>query len=311
MGVLQDRMMEILLAEAILFTVIGSFVSFAPLKPLVPLAVFFMILQPMMAMNFRAFLDEWQRKAKLILLILIMYSLVFPMLTWIFASLWFKISVSLVAVGAVLTALAPVAMPAPTFVSALGGDVELSVASIIATFLASLVVMPTWAYLILHKTVNVPVGILVKAIAEYVILPLVVGQGLRFVTIRAGKFQQANKILLEVSLLAMYFLIATIFGNASKAILSLGFVIALFMVMVYLYYSIRFGITFSIGKLLRLKWEELIALVYAASVNGALGMAVSLGAYGPEAAAGAVLAGPLGVLVLMILLVKFFKSRKG
>ncbi|UXD22224.1 hypothetical protein IPA_02725 [Ignicoccus pacificus DSM 13166] len=309
MKFLQERMMEILLIEAVLFTALGSFVSFKPLKPTVPFAVFFMILQPMMVMNFKAFFEEWHRKAKLILLILILYSVAFPLLTWAFASAWFKVSVSLVAVGAVLTALAPVAMPAPTFVSALGGDVELSVASIIVTFLASLVVMPTWAYLILHKTVNVPIGMLVKAIAEYIILPLIVGQILRYVTLRSGSFEKVNKVLLDVSLLAMYYLIATIFGSASHAITSLGLAIAFFMVMVYVYYSIRFGMTYGIGKALGLNWKELIALVYAASVNGALGMAVSLGAYGPEAAAGAVLAGPLGVLVIMILLVKFFKKK--
>ncbi len=82
------------------------------------------------------------------------------------------------------------------------------------------------------------------------------------------------------------------------------------MAMVYIYYSIRFGIAYGIGKTLKLRWSELVALVYAASVNGALGMAVSLGAYGPEAAAGAVLAGPLGVLIIMILLVKLFKAHR-
>ena len=310
MKFLQERMMEILLTEAVIFTALGSFISFKPLKPTVPFAVFFMILQPMMAMNFKAFFDEWHRKAKLIVLILFLYSIVFPLLTWAFASAWFKVSVSLVAVGAVLTALAPVAMPAPTFVSALGGDVELSIASIIVTFLASLIVMPTWAYLILHKAVNVPIDILVKAIAEYIVLPLIVGQAIRFVSLRTGSFEKLNKALLDVSLIAMYYLIATIFGSASHAITSLGLAIALFMVMVYVYYSIRFGVAYGAGKVLKLRWDELIALVYAASVNGALGMAVSLGAYGPEAAAGAVLAGPLGVLVIMILLVKLFKAHK-
>lgn len=148
---MQERMMEILLLEAIVFTALGSFVSFKPLKVTVPFAVFFMILQPMMVMNFRVFFKEWRRKAKLLLLILFLYALVYPLLTYAFASAWFKVSTSLVAVGAVLTALSPVAMPAPAFVSALGGDVELSVASIIVTFLASLVVMPAWAYLILTK----------------------------------------------------------------------------------------------------------------------------------------------------------------
>ncbi len=204
------------MAEAVIFTALGSFVSLKPLKPTVPFAVFFMILQPMMVMNFKAFFDERHRKAKLILLILILYSIIFPLLTWLFANAWFNVSVSLVAVGAVLTALAPVAMPAPTFVSALGGDVELSVASIIVTFLASLVVMPAWAYVILHKAVNVPIGMLIKAIAEYIILPLIVGQAIRFISLNMGGFEKLNKALLDVSLVAMYYLIAVIFGSASQ-----------------------------------------------------------------------------------------------
>jgi len=159
-----------------------------------------------------------------------------------------------------------------------------------------------------YKAVNVPINVLIKSIAEYVVLPLIVGQSIRFVTMRTGSFEKVNKVLLNVSLLAMYYLIAVIFGNSSHAIEALGLAIALFMVAVYSYFSLRFGLTYGIGKAIKVNKKELIALVYAASANGALGMAVSLGAYGPEAAAGAVLAGPMGVLVLMILLVKIFKK---
>ena len=64
-----------------------------------------------------------------------------------------------------------------------------------------------------------------------------------------------------------------------------------------------------LSRTIKARAEEEISLIYSASVNGALGMAISVGAYGEKGAAGAVLTGPLGVLVLMILLLKVLKSN--
>jgi ACR3 family arsenite efflux pump ArsB len=200
-------------------------------------------------------------------------------------------------------------MPAPAFVSALGGDVELAVLSIIATFFASIIVMPTYAYLILHSFIKVPINLLVASIIEYIVFPFTIGRIVRRVLEGSEHYPKMEKVLGVLSLIAMYILIFIIFGNASKVITSLGSLLALFMILVYVYYGIRFGLAWEFGKVIHMDLKERIAFLFSASVNGALGMAISIGAYGPKAAAGAVLAGPLGVLVEMALLVKLLSKR--
>ncbi len=301
---LQQRMLEILIFEAALSTFLGLFFPYASsLRAIVPLLVFFMILQPMFVMNFSVLLKEWKRKFKLLGTIALLYSLVFPLLTFLFAMIWpfTGLSPELIA-GAVITALSPVAMPAPAFVAALKGDVELSVASIILTFALSLIIIPLWSSVILHTIVKVPVLLILKSIVMYILIPLIVARSLRFFL--KGKEEGANKVLLTLSLLSMYFLVGIVFMNSAKTLIALGLTFILFITTVYLYHAVRLGTAELVSKLMKVKREEMIAMLYSATVNGALGMAIALGAYGPVAAAGAVITGPLSVLVLMILLAK-------
>ncbi len=305
---LQRRMLEILLFEAIFSLLLGLYVpSLTTLKTVIPLFVFFMILQPMYVMNFSILMKEWKRKFKLLLLVAILYSIVYPLLTFLFALLWpfTGLSPELIA-GAVITALAPVAMPAPAFVASLKGDVELSIASIILTFTLSLVVIPLWSSIILHTLIKVPVFLILKSVLLYIVLPLIVARFLRSLT--KGREERVNKILLALSLISMYFLVATVFINAAKILISLGLAFILFIVTVYIYHGCRFGIMDLASRVVRARKEERIALLYASTVNGALGMAVSLGAYGSVAAAGAIITGPLSVLVLMIALARLLAS---
>jgi len=308
---LQKNMMEIVVTEAIVFTVLGHFIPhFKSLKPTVPYAVFLMMLQPMFAINLGIILKEWKRKLSMMILVLLLYSLIYPLLTWGFLELFTSSCGNpIVIAGAVLTALAPVATPAPIVVASLEGDLELSVLSVIVTFLASLIVIPTWGYIILHKTIPVPVSRLLLSIAEFVVLPLIVGKMLRYIVEKFSDYDKVNIYLMGISLMAMYYLIALIFALSSGTILSMIVNVVIFMAMVYVYYALRHGLAYAIGKAVRASPKELIALTFVGTANGALGMAISLGAYGPSAAAGAVLAGPLGVLVTMSLVAKLLGSK--
>ena len=310
---LQSKMLEIVVLEAIVFVILGSVIRyFKYLKPTVPIAVFLMILQPMFVMDFSILFREWKRKAAMLVLVIIIYSILYPLITWGFFKAFQLTSANpYVLAGAVITTLTPVAMPVPIVVASLGGDVELSVLSIIVTFLASLIVIPTWSFIILHKAVPVPVLRILKAIGEFIVLPLIVGRIIRYAVdnIESADFDKVNLYLIATSLCAIYYLIALVFALSASIIVSMIYTLALFMLAVYTYYAIRHGVAYAIGKAVRANRKELITLTFVGTANGALGMAISLGAYGPAAAAGAVLAGPLGVLVMMSLVVKVFKSK--
>ena len=222
---LQSRILEIVVAEAFIFVALGSsFHYFKYLKPTVPLAVFLMILQPMFVMDFSVLFKEWKRKATMLILTLIIYSIVYPLLTWAFFKAFQLTSANpYVLAGAVITTLAPVAMPVPIVVASLGGDVELSVLSIIVTFLASLFVIPAWSFVILHKAVPVPITKILRAIGEFIVLPLIVGRIIRYVVDRSERvsFDDVNLILVATSLCSMYYLIALVFALSADTIMSM------------------------------------------------------------------------------------------
>jgi len=316
-SVLRGRSLEIALLTAFLGLVLGLWSPsvFKALKQTLPVAIFLMIFQPMYALDFNAARRKGLKgRAKFLALVTVFYTLVFPLMTYAyFTAMTGVVSarMSLILAGAVLVALAPVAMPAPAFVGIAGGDVELSLLSVVWTFALSFIVMPYYAYMILHRVVHVPLPLILKALLLYIAAPFALGQTLRFIVLRTSKtlMPKVNKLLLAVSLLALYYLITVVFGASSRIIASSSLEVAAITGSLFAYFGSRFGLAYAIGKLTKMSYREVVPLVYAATGNGAIGIALSLSAFGPLALTGAVLAGPLVLVILMTVCLKLAVRR--
>ncbi len=320
LDVLREKSLELAILTAGLGLALGlAFPStFQALKATLPAAIFLMIFQPMYALNLKAAREKGVKgRVKFLGIVTVFYVLVFPALTatyFLVATALFTEQASrLILAGAVLVALAPVAMPAPAFTSIAGGDVELSLMSVVWTFFLSFVVLPLYAYLILRAVVKVPLELILRALAMYILAPFIAGQALRAIVLRRGGmdwFLKVNTVLLAVSLLALYCLIAVVFGASASIIAGNSLTIALIAATLFAYFGFRFLLAALASRAAKLSYAEMVPLIYAATGNGAIGIAVSLSAFGPLATTGAVLAGPLVLVVLMTACLKMLLKRK-
>jgi len=320
---LKKHMLKIVLAELVICTAAGWYFHplFMALKATLPAAIFAMIFQPMYALDLAAMRRGGHaRRAKFLGLVLLMYAAIFPATAYVLVMGWrlaLPPETYIILVGAVLVALAPVAMPAPAFVSMCGGDVELSVLSILVTFFASFIVMPVYALLLLHRIVHVPAGLLLKSLLMYIVAPFILGQILRHLVLRSsGKgvvgleaYERVNRVLALLSLLGLYWLVGVVFGVAAPIILRNIVLTLIGVAILYLYFGGRFAIADVLGRAARLERRARIALIYAATGNGALGTAIALATFGPAATTGAVLAGPLVLVTLMILAARILSQK--
>lgn len=319
--IIQKRVLEIVLAELLVFTALGVRFhnAFTSLKTTLPAAMFLMLLQPMFSIDFSSIRKRGLRQhARFTLLVLVLYLAVAPALTLLLVHVWDNVMpdwTSPLLLGAVTVELSPVAMPAPAFTALCGGDVELSLLSVVVTFILAPVTMPAYIVAILHRVASVPVGQIARSIALYILAPLAVGQTLRTIVTRhastpveaAETLAEVNARLALVSCLALYWLVAVVFGTAApvltRHISTAGGVVALLLV----FTVARFLAAKALARLSGLPRRAEIALVFAASANGALGTAIALSAFGPEAGAGAVLAGPVAMLLAMTVVLRLYQ----
>ncbi len=319
---IQETLQKKCLEAALLASVAGlALGALAPstvtvLKALIPIAVFLMLLQPMYAMRLSALRTGLRAKLRFTLIVALLYTIVFPLYTAAYfyaASRLLPSSTLPMLAGAVLVALSPVAMPAPTFVALAGGDVEASVLSIVLTFLLSFVVIPLYAYLILHTALQVPVSKIIESLILYIAVPLAIGQTLRKIVEKTtgsaitAAHTRITRLLTTVSLTALYYVIFTSFAASEHLVAQHPFAALLLAISLFAYFAARFATAHIIGLSMRLGRGERIALLYAASGNGAIGIALST-PLGEAALTGAAIAGPLVLVVLMTAILRFLTA---
>jgi ACR3 family arsenite transporter len=314
------------LTELVVCTLIGLHFhsAFVALKATLPYAIFLILLQPMFAIDLQ---QIWERGLKghlrFLAIVAAFYLAAMPAVTFLLVEAWKALlppeTWPLLA-GAVIVELAPVAMPAPAFTAMAGGDIGLSVLSVILTFLAAPVAMPAYTLLMLHKVVPIPAQRLVNSIVLYIILPFIVGQLLRsYIKARNKPYGEiavreslarVNTALAVVSCLSLYWLVGVVFGVAAPTVAKLGTQLTLAVTLLVAFTWLRFAIAAAVNRALSLPWSEAVAVLFAASSNGALGSALAVSVLGPEAGAGAVIAGPVIMFLSMIILLRLLLRRK-
>ena len=74
-----------------------------------------------------------------------------------------------------------------------------------------------------------------------------------------------------------------------------------------IYFLLRWGLAYVTGLLLKFPLEQNIAFTYSSSYNMTIATAIGIATFGPMAAVGTVIGGPFAEMIQMILLVKFFE----
>jgi len=288
---------------------------FVTLKAILPFALFLMLYKPMVYLKLRqAFTKITDIKKKYLIVLTIFYIVIFPISAYLLmiATLWAlpNIDPNLIA-GVVILALSPIASSTPAFVGMCKGKVQLSLVGVIYTFFLSLLVIPFGSQLILEHVVKVPIISLFESLIIYIIIPLVIGQITKYSVIKYKGEQTLENLktpLEALVLVGLFTMVFIIFGINGIVITKEPEIILYGVVIMNIYFLLRWGLAYATGHLLKFPLEQNIAFTYSSSYNMTIATAIGIATFGPMAAVGTVIGGPFAEMIQMILLVKFFEK---
>jgi len=313
---LQKNMILEVFALMILSIFLGTYFHnfFVSLKSILPIALFLMLYKPMVYLKVgEAFTKMTGIKKKYLITLTVFYTLVYPLSAYLLMHIIFwlmpNVNPNLVA-GMVILALSPIASSAPAFVGMCKGKVQLALVSVIYTFFLSLLVIPFGSQLILKHVVKVPIISLFYSLLIYIITPLIIGQITKYAVIKYKGIQTLENmktpldVLVLVGLFTMVFIV---FGINGVMIIREPQIILYGVVIMNLYFLLRWTFVYFTGILLKFPLEQNIAFTYSSTYNMTISTAIGIATFGPMAAVGTVIGGPFSEMIQMILLVRFFE----
>ncbi len=287
---------------------------FVSLKSILPFALFLMLYKPMVYLKVKeAFTKMTDIKKKYLITLTVFYTLVFPLSAYLLMKtfLWIlpNVDPNLIA-GVVLLALSPVASSAPAFVGMCKGKVQLALVGTIYTFFLSLLVIPLGSQLILNHVVKVPIATLFYSLLIYIITPLLIGQITKYAILKYKGAETLEKLktpLDALVLVGLFTMVFIVFGINGSAILKDPKFMLYGLIIMNIYFLLRWALVYFTGIILKLPFEQNVALTYSSTYNMTISTAIGIATFGPMAAIGTVIGGPFSEMIQMILLVKFFE----
>jgi len=189
-----------------------------------------------------------------------------------------------IGVGLVLVGAAP-GGTASNVMSYLGrGDVALSVAITTVTTLAAPIVMPAWTLFILGESIDVTFMEMFTNIVQIVIIPVVLGFGIRYVLDRSSP--KAAEVSVDVfpviSVAAIVAIVAGVVGANVDNILTAG---ALVLAAVVLHNGIGLGAGYGVGRLFGMSEDRVRTTAFEVGLqNSGLAVALATSLFDPAAA---------------------------
>jgi len=189
-----------------------------------------------------------------------------------------------VGVGLILVGAAP-GGTASNVMTYLGrGDVAMSVAITTVTTLAAPIVMPAWTLFILGQSIDVTFAEMFTSIVQIVIIPVVVGFGLRYVLDEYAP--RAAEVGLDVfpvvSVTAIVAIVAGVVGANVENILTAG---ALVLLAVVLHNGIGLGVGYGVGHATGMSEDRKRTNAFEVGLqNSGLAVALATSLFEPAAA---------------------------
>ncbi|CQH52674.1 BASS family transport protein [Halobacterium hubeiense] len=189
-----------------------------------------------------------------------------------------------IGVGLILVGAAP-GGTASNVMSYLGrGDVALSVAITTVTTLAAPIVMPAWTLFILGESIDVTFAEMFTSIVQIVIIPVVLGFGIRYVLDRYSP--KAAEVGVDVfpviSVAAIVAIVAGVVGANVDNILTAG---ALVLAAVVIHNGIGLGAGYGVGRLFGMSEDRVRTTAFEVGLqNSGLAVALATSLFEPAAA---------------------------
>jgi len=309
-----NQMFPIILVLIVVGTLAGMawHPVFVSLKPTIPWALFLMLYPMMIGLSLGKF-AEIGRNPRDTLLALALNQVVAPLIVGPLVVLTTSSNPKFAA-GMILMGVGPLAGSAAAFAGIAGGDVAVVVTDVVLTMLASIVTVPLWTLLWVGQMIPVPAWSIFKSILLYVVLPLIVGQLTRWWLLREyGQewLKQHKQYLGPISLLGVFWMVLIVFGLEGGIILKNPGMAAMAVLVMLAFYLVMFAIPIALGWLLRMPYEDVVALTYgASSKNMSISSALAIANFGPIAAIGVAMGGPFTEMWLLILLASLFPRWK-
>lgn len=209
-----------------------------------------------------------------------------PSLAFIIASIFVDNS-NAVFVGLIIYFVAPCTDWFLGFTKLANGNVEVNSALLPINLLSQIVLLPVYLYVFTARTISIPFDSFFDVLINWVLLPFVAAQLLRFIVAKLSKqYLEKSNVLAELGiLLSLVLLVFSIFHSNIHSLLEDIHLLPIIFVVILIFFVITYFLMKLISKKLTLSKEEKVSLtITTAARNAPLMLVISLGLFPQETA---------------------------
>ncbi|MEM1322552.1 MAG: bile acid:sodium symporter [Bacteroidota bacterium] len=173
------------------------------------------------------------------------------------------------------------------FTKLANGNVEVNSALLPINLLSQIVLLPVYLYVFTARTISIPFDSFFDVLINWVLLPFVAAQLLRFIVAKLSKqYLEKSNVLAELGiLLSLVLLVFSIFHSNIHSLLEDIHLLPIIFVVILIFFVITYFLMKLISKKLTLSKEEKVSLtITTAARNAPLMLVISLGLFPQETA---------------------------
>ncbi|OQX56698.1 MAG: hypothetical protein B5M53_00040 [Candidatus Cloacimonas sp. 4484_209] len=253
------------------------------LKPYTIIPIFLMLIPMMISANVGGILRVF-KNPKLVISAVILNFIISPPLGKLLASAFYHHQPVLLPVGYILNMVTPCSDMVIAWTGFAGGSIEVATAIVALSLVSAIGFIPVWMWLLTHTWVHVPIGIIFKSLVIVVIIPLILGYGIRIWMLKKmgeKRFLQIKPSFPAISSIGMYMIVFIAMTIVAQSIIKHPMYIIIVAVSMGVYYLLLFGIAVGWSKIGRFKYGEMVALSYSVTAkNLSITIAIAIVTWG-------------------------------
>lgn len=274
------------------------------LELIVPALLFMMIFPGMTKLELEH-LFEVVKDYKKIAVSFVTTFIITPLIVGLFAYIFLR-NYPAFAVGFILLGIAPCIGMVLAWINLAGGDNALAAVLVSINSTAQFFTIPFWLYVLAHVYVKVPVLLVVRSVALFVLLPMIAGLLTRRFFLAKLQTEKHEKIALTLSIiekLAILFAVVVILALQGRTLIAKPWIFLLMALPLLIYYYFVYFVGLGVSRFFRFNYPTSVAIAFNAnSTNFEIAIAIAFVSFS-SATALATVVGPILELPILVSLI--------
>lgn len=281
------------------------------LASIVPALLFMMIFPGMTNLELENLVEVVKGYKKIVASFITTF-IITPLIVGLFAYIFLR-SHPAFAIGFILLGIAPCIGMVLVWINLAGGDNALAAVLVSVNSTLQFFTIPFWVYVLAHVYVKVPILLVVRSVALFVLLPMIAGLITRryfLAKLETGKHERVATLLSIIEKLAILFAVVVILSLQGKTLITKPWIFALMAVPLIVYYYFVYFVGLVVSKLFKFDYPTSIAIAFNAnSTNFEIAIAIAFTSFS-SATALATVVGPILELPILVSLVHLSQRLK-